>query len=65
MPTYQQLPSEDRYIRNFEHGEIEITCQPSDELPVVYSDKYITLVNDAVKFPSGNAGNYFEDIRQY
>jgi ADP-ribose pyrophosphatase len=58
MPTYQQLPSEDRYIGNFENGEIEITCKPSDELLVVYSDKYITLVKDPVKFPSGNVGSY-------
>lgn len=58
MKTYQQLPAAAQYTGELDKGEIELACIGTDELPIVYADKYVTLVNDPVKFPSGRTGNY-------
>jgi ADP-ribose pyrophosphatase len=47
------------YKGNAEHMEIEIT---SDLPEVLYSDKYILLVRDTVKFPGGDAGTYIRIV---
>lgn len=66
LPNYlDQLPPSARYGGNAAAGEIEITTsgrasEPEEpgETGVVYEDRYILVVRDAVEFPSGAKGTY-------
>lgn len=60
MPTllYSELPPADRYTGSSAAGEIEILVPLSGAVPVVFENKYLTVVNDTVRFPNGKDGQY-------
>lgn len=59
---YSDLPLPDRYAGSVEYGEIEIVVPPSGAVPVVFENKYLTLVNDVVRFPNGKDGHYLRAL---
>ena len=59
--AYTDLPPPDRYRGDLRHGEIELTGADGGaplEAPVVFSNGYVTVLNDSVRFPAGQTGSY-------
>ncbi len=59
---YSDLPQADRYTGSVKSGEIEIVIPPSGAVPIVFENKYLTLVNDPVRFPNGKDGHYLRAL---
>lgn len=61
---YDQLPDAERYTGNYTNGEIEILPGLSNAVSVVLQNKYITVLEDHVRFPSGKEGSYLRILHQ-
>lgn len=59
--SYLDLPPPDRYPGDPRRGEIELTGADGGspaEAPVVFANRYVTILNDSVRFPTGQTGSY-------
>lgn len=59
--SYLDLPPPDRYPGDPGHGEIELIGADGGspaEAPVVFANRYVTILNDTVRFPTGQTGSY-------
>lgn len=53
--SYRDLPAQDAYVGKREAGEIVLEQSGA---PVVFANRYITILDDSVIFPNGKAGRY-------
>ena len=58
MSKYSNLPESHRYVGSAAKGEIEFLSGVDEPLPIVFENKYVTIVEDPVMFPSGKQGSY-------
>ena len=59
--AYSTLPPADRYVGDHRRGEIELTGSDSGApsgAPVLFTNNYLTVLNDHVRFPDGRTGDY-------
>ncbi|WP_329039627.1 NUDIX hydrolase [Streptomyces sp. NBC_00178] len=62
---YERLRAERPELFGNEPGGIEILCDPeavAEAGGVMYSDPYVTLLRDPVRFPDGSTGTYIRSI---
>ncbi len=58
---YSDLPRPDRYAGRHEQGEVEVIGpegEPPQAAPVAFANRYVTILNDHVRFPTGRTGQY-------
>lgn len=55
---YSELPLPDQYSGSIAQGEIEVMVPESGDLPIVYCDRYVSVVEDSVTFPNHKVGKY-------